>query len=372
MFNIRLPRIVSTLIFLVFFSGVLYVASLIVYTAVIVSFGVSSSEKELVLAILLGVFSASFILATIIGTYYYNWFTRLLYTLSALWMGCLAYLFFGSVLYGLVVGFSDSVLQPFGILCILGGLLVSIYGYLHARNIVVKQVSVPLPNLPASWRGRKAVWISDVHLGQHYGPAFAKKIIDMINATPHDIVFIGGDLYDGTGAPDIEELAKPFGKCTAPLGTYFISGNHEEYGDNKRFFNAISTVGVKTLIDEMVVIDGVQVIGLDYRNASYEGTFEATLARLGVERDTPSILLKHVPLHLEIAEKAGISFQISGHTHDGQLWPFGYIARAVHRGYSYGLKQYGKMRIYISSGTGTWGPPLRVGTDCEIVVFTFV
>jgi predicted MPP superfamily phosphohydrolase len=128
---------------------------------------------------------------------------------------------------------------------------------------------------------------------------------------------------------------------------------------------------MRVLQDEMVEIDGLQLIGVDYHNASNATRFKDLLSKLAINPIKASILLKHEPKDLNIAQAAGISFQISGHTHDAQMWPLNYIGQFVHSGFAYGFKRFKDMQVYTSSGTGTWGPPMRVGTDSEIVFLTF-
>jgi hypothetical protein len=319
----------------------------------------------------LAVLSGSGIASSFVGAWYYNWCTRVYYRISMLWMGQLVYLFFAAVAYGLAVGVSGMLIPWAGMGCMALALAVGAYGAVHARQVVVTSVSVALPGLPAAWRGRTAIWISDLHLGQVYGVAFVHKLVRMIHAIPHDIVFIGGDVFDGTTAPDIESLASQLGKIASPLGAYFITGNHEEFRDGTRFLAAIQSAGIHTLVDEMVDIDGLQLIGVDYRHASQTEQFREILSRLPLDARKPSILLKHVPSDIDVACEAGVSLQISGHTHRGQQWPFEYVARLTYKGLSYGLHTVKNMQVYVSSGVGTWGPPMRVGTDCEIVVFSF-
>lgn len=360
------------LIFMSVFSLFVYVANLVVYEALAGMFALIAPWQLWLLGGILGGFSASFILANLIGMRFYTAFSRTYYYISAIWMGFFAYLFLLSVVYGfLLMVIAIPMATSVGLVLLASAAVASIYGVLHARNIQVTLIEVTLPNLPEIWRGRKAVWVSDIHLGQIHGPKFAEKIVKKVNALPHDIIFIGGDLYDGTGAPDIVELAAPLAHFSAPLGTYFITGNHEEIGDASAFIAAVQAVHIKTLIDEMVEIDGLQLIGVDYRNASDKERFTATLAGFHIDLTKPSILLKHEPKDLDIARDAGISFQVSGHTHLGQQWPLGYIAKLIYKGFAYGLKKLGDMQVYTSSGVGTWGPPLRVGTNCEIVHITF-
>lgn len=364
-------RGVTISIFLLLVSGIFYAGNLAIYQAASHAFSITTQLSLFILGSSLGFLSASFIAATILGSMFYNRFTRVYYLLSAIWIGIFAYLFFASVLYGLLTLVLPKSTYVGGLL-IVAALATSVYGVIHARKLIVTRNEVSLPNLPPSWRGRTAVWISDIHLGQLHGLSFAQKIVAEIASISPDIIFVGGDLYDGTGAPDIPELTTPLKKLSAPLGTYFITGNHEEYGNRAEFLKAVSSVGMRVLDDEMVIIDGLQLIGVDYQRAAKADDFAQILARLSIDPHKPSLLLKHEPKDLSVAYAAGISFQISGHTHQGQMWPFGYLAELTYKGYSYGLKRYKDMQIYVSSGTGTWGPPMRVGTDSEIVLFTFI
>lgn len=369
---LSLPRPIIIILFISAFSLFLFIANLVVYEAIAGIFGITKDGNLLILGSVLFVLSGSFILASIVGMRYYNWFTRWFYRFSAIWIGLFTYLFFAAFLYGLVLMVPFLPASSIGKLLVAGALLVSTYGILHNRRIRVSKIEVALPNLPEVWKGRKAIWISDVHLGQLYGSSHVQKIVDTVNALPHDIIFIGGDLYDGTGASDIRELVAPLKGFTGKLGTYFITGNHEEIGDSSAFVSAVRSANIRPLLDEMVEIDGLQIIGVDYRNTANWEDLQNILERLSLQKDKPSILLKHEPKNIAIAHDAGISFQISGHTHQAQMWPLGYIANFVYKGFGYGLHKHESMFVYTSSGVGTWGPPMRVGTDSEIVHITFI
>lgn len=366
----KLKRNVLIIVGIIVGVGFLYLVNLVIYKAVILAFGLTETSQLLLLGIGLGFLSISFIVSTIIGSWFYNAFTRAYYTFSAIWVGILVYLFFASSIYGIVVVISKSFIR-IGPVLFFVALLLSVYGIFHARKIVITKTSVSLPNLPPSWKGRKAVWISDLHLGQMHGLKFAQGIVARVSTLSPDIIFIGGDLYDGTGAPDIHELITPFKTLSVPLGVHFVTGNHEEYGDRKRFISAVESAGIHVLKDEMIEIDGLQLVGVDYKNASDTVRFKEILSKLSMDRGKVSILLKHEPKDLNIAHEAGISFQISGHTHNGQLWPFSYIAQLIYKGFTYGLNRFKDMPVYTSSGTGTWGPPMRVGLNSEIALFTF-
>ena len=251
---------------------------------------------------------------------------------------------------------------------------IGIYGIIHAKKIYIKKIQVSIPNLPQAWKGRTVVWMSDLHLGSIYRTRFAKKVTRISNSLLPDAVFIGGDLFDGTHAPDPYKLAEPLLGLTSRIGVFYITGNHEEFGSPKSFIDVVQKLGITILNDEKKDIDGMQIIGVDYSNSAKREDFKRVLEKMNISRAMPSILLKHEPRDLDIARQAGISLQISGHTHKGQQWPFGYLAQRVYKGYAYGLKQYEKsaMQVLVSSGVGGWGPPVRVGSDCEIVHITFV
>ena len=234
-----------------------------------------------------------------------------------------------------------------------------------------------LPHLPQSWRGRRAVFISDLHLGQIRGRKFAEKVVKIVTELAPDIILNGGDMYDGV-AVNVTDIIQPFTHLHAPLGLYFVMGNHEEFRDNKLYAAAITSAGIKILNNEKVIVDRLQLLGVDYKTTTMKEDFADIVQKMSVDTNQASILLKHVPVDLEVAKHAGISLQLSGHTHRAQIFPLGLITRMIYKGYDYGLKNFGSkevragsLQVLTTSGVGTWGPPLRVGTQSEIVLITF-
>jgi hypothetical protein len=128
---------------------------------------------------------------------------------------------------------------------------------------------------------------------------------------------------------------------------------------------------VRVLSNEKVEADGLQIIGVPYRHATHDEHFASVLQGIGVDRGRASILLTHAPDHPAVAEAAGVSLQLSGHTHVGQFIPWSWMARRIYRQFVYGLSRIGKMQVFTSSGAGTWGPPLRLGSNPEIVMLEF-
>ena len=157
----------------------------------------------------------------------------------------------------------------------------------------------------------------------------------------------------------------------AALGVYYIAGNHEEFYRNAEYLPPLLRAGIHVLNNEKVEVDGLQVIGVHYRDAVNPDQYRSTLRGMQLDRERASVLLLHAPVRLPISEEEGISFQLSGHTHGGQIFPWTMIAKRVWRKFNHGLQQFGALQVYTTYGTGTWGPPLRLGTRPEIVMITF-
>jgi predicted MPP superfamily phosphohydrolase len=300
----------------------------------------------------------------------------MVYTIAASWLGIL-YLFILAatlswIFYGLAKLFHFPLNHKLWIEILMGiALMASLYGFINSGVIRTTRMNLQLPNLPGHWKGKTAVWVSDTHLGQVRNYRFVRRIATMVENLNPDILFIGGDLYDGE-AVDLDQMAEPFSRIPTPNGTYFITGNHEEFFDNTPYLQAVRRAGIRVLYNEMVDLNGLQIIGVDYRDSRDETQLKKILQKMGIDRYKPSILLEHAPLHLQVAEEQGISLLLSGHTHHGQVFLFRWITSLVYDGYDYGLKRFGDLIIYTSSGAGTWGPPMRLDTIPEIVVIQFI
>ena len=354
---------------------VLFLTHLFLYQTWTFSLTPSDTNRALWIKSALGFLSVSFVAASLLAFRYTNAALRAFYRASAIWLGLLTFLFLGAVcswtifavtrLAGLHMNFHRTVEWLFG-----AALVAGLYGVLNASWTRITRTTVRLANLPAAWRGRTAALISDVHLGHVRTGSFLRGIVAKTLKEEPDAIFIAGDLYDGT-AIDAQLAAEPLKQLVAPNGVYFVAGNHEQFEDDSRYLNAIAAAGVRVLSDEKVDVDGLQIIGIPYRNAMQDGRFASVLRGMDLDRDRASILLTHAPDHPEVAEAAGVSLQLSGHTHLGQFIPWSWIARRIYRQFVYGLSHIGKMQVFTSSGAGTWGPPLRLGSNPEIVMLEF-
>lgn len=215
-------------------------------------------------------------------------------------------------------------------------------------------------------KGTRIVMMSDLHLGYHNRRAELARWVDMVNAERPDMVLIAGDIVDISVRPLIEDgMAAELRRIEAPV--YACLGNHEYLSGEPRAKRFYEEAGITLLRDSVVTVDNIVIAGRDDRmNAGRKSV--ATLLN-GVDRSKYIILLDHQPYHLDRAERAGADFQLSGHTHHGQIWPASWITDAVYE-CAFGSWQRGKTRYYISSGMGIWGGKFRIGTRSEYVVAT--
>jgi predicted MPP superfamily phosphohydrolase len=360
--------------FIAVIQSVLCLTHLLLYETWTFSPGGSNTPGVFWIKLVLGFLSVSFVGASLLAFRYTNAALRVFYKAAAVWVGLLTFLFVGAVcswiifgvarLAGLDVNFHLTVELLFG-----AAVATGLYGVFNASWTRITRTTVRLANLPAAWRGRRAALISDLHLGHVRNGSFLRRLVAKILKEEPDAIFIAGDLYDGT-AIDARRAAEPLSELVAPHGVYFVAGNHEQFGDDSKYLHAIAAAGVRVLSNEKVEVDGLQIVGVPYRNA-HDGHFASALRSVRLDRDRASILLTHAPDHPEIAEAAGVSLQLSGHTHLGQFIPWSWMARRIYRQFVYGLSRIGKMQVFTSSGAGTWGPPLRLGSNPEIVVLEF-
>ncbi|MFA6394287.1 MAG: metallophosphoesterase [Patescibacteria group bacterium] len=261
-------------------------------------------------------------------------------------------------------------LKGLGIFLVFLALVSSAYGFWNSGRIKVATVTAEMRDLPDDWSGKTAIQISDVHLGAINRASFAEKIVSLINKEGPDMVFITGDLFDGT-CRDFKGLSAPLKRLSAPMGIYFITGNHETYSVLADIKAALSETPLIVQEDGITDLKGVQIAGINYPLEDLRKDISPVLNAL--DKTRPSILLYHepVPGYAEEAKIAGVDLMLSGHTHAGQVWPVNFITSLVYKGLDYGLHKDGDFSLYTTSGAGTWGPPMRTTVRPEIVKIKF-
>ena len=248
---------------------------------------------------------------------------------------------------------------------------IFLYGNLHYYNKVRVELDIETSkSLPKDY---KVVMLSDLHLGYHNPRKEFARWVDMINAEQPDFILIAGDIIDGSMRPLLEEnMAEEFRRLKAPV--YACLGNHEYYAGTPEAQQFYKDAGIHLLIDEAAGIDSaIVIIGRDdrtnMRRKSVADLMAAANSPLSTLHSPLSIVLDHQPYNLERTEQAGVDFQLSGHTHRGQVWPISWITDAIYEK-SWGSHRRGQTQYYVSSGLGIWGGKFRIGTQSEYVVAT--
>lgn len=305
--------------------------------------------------------SLAFPVCSILERFYPSGPTMVLYAAASVWLGVLFLLLSVFLIYEPVRLAVNLDSKTTGMVLVGGVVLVSLYALINAALLSVKTVEVPLQGLAGPL---KMVQLSDIHVGTLHNSGYLARVVDRTNALAPDLVVITGDFFDGIG-PVTLKTVEPLRDLKAD--TFFVMGNHERYGDLDRIEGLMAQCNVRMLRNEAVEYKGVRLVGADYPERDNQKD-TPYLRELSVIKDRPNILLYHQPSGIDHAVRAGIDLQVSGHTHNGQLFPFTLLAKMFFP-YINGLYRVEGMYLYVSPGTGTWGPPMRLGSRNEITLF---
>ncbi|MEW6757715.1 MAG: metallophosphoesterase [Acidobacteriota bacterium] len=294
---------------------------------------------------------------------------------GAVWMGVLFLSMACLLAADLLTGFG-AWLRPWTPNLRLGALAVA--GVLSALALVqglrspeVVRRTIGLPGLPLSLRGTRVVQVSDLHLGTLLGRRWLRRLAGQVEALDPHVIVVTGDLVDGH-LPDVESLRPLLGEWKAPFGKWAVLGNHEYYAGPDRSADFLASSGLAVLRQEAAeAAPGLWIAGVDDLTARRQfGLAGDPVAKaLGAPRPGALILLSHSPLGAEEASSLGAGLMLSGHTHGGQIWPFGMLVRLAYPRLQ-GTYRVGSMTLVVSRGTGTWGPPMRLFRRGEIGILT--
>ncbi len=323
-----------------------------------------------------------------IGLISMGWFSSLFILTLVRDLGLLL-AWLASALGGLQVPDAVAPWSALAVLALATG--VSLIGFFNARRTAgVKQVEVPIRGLPAALAGFTIAQLSDIHVGPTIRNGYIQRIVDAVNGLGADAIAITGDLVDGS-VPELREHIAPLAGLRARHGTFVVTGNHEYYAGAHAWIDELRRLGLKVLLNEHVVLQTRNVRGAQ----TDEELFESALVLAGVTDftaghfdaahasdphlalyDAPPlvhtrVLLAHQPRSAPVAAAAGYQLQLSGHTHGGQFFPWNLFV-PMQQPFTAGLHRLHDMWIYVSRGTGYWGPPKRFGAPSEITLVTLV
>ncbi len=251
--------------------------------------------------------------------------------------------------------------------------LATIVGFVNARRRAkIRRIDVPIAGLPAALHGFSIAQISDLHVGPTIKRDYIDRIVDAVNGLGADMIAVTGDLVDGS-VRDLSRHTEPLSRLTSRHGAFFVTGNHEYYSGAGAWVKEVRRLGLTVLMNEHVVLvhqgASVVVAGVtDYSAGLFDPAqrSDPAAAMTGAPSDAGvRLLLAHQPRSAFAAESAGFDLQLSGHTHGGQFFPWNYVVRFFHP-FTTGLHRVGRLSVYISRGTGYWGPPKRLGAPSEI------
>ncbi len=331
--------------------------------------------------------SLSYIVGEILESRGESWVSDILVRVGAYWMAIFAYLIIATVLVDLLrladhffpylpsVFLTDPINARFiTLLVLVGGILLTVAaGAINSRYPRLKPMSFTIDKPLPGHDSLRVVTLSDIHLGTIIRRKNLEEMVAKINGCNPDIVLLAGDIVDGNPAPCIHQnVGEVFDQIKSKYGVFAITGNHEYIGKAEVSCKYLSEHGITMIRDSSVEVAGLTIVGREDRSAKqFGGAGRKSLEELmaNVDRTKPIFLMDHQPFRLEEAEDQGVDFQLSGHTHHAQLWPLSYITKRMYE-VSWGYKQKGNTHVYVSCGTGTWGPPVRVGSTPEIMDMT--
>lgn len=347
-----MERVIDRLLFITILFAILFIMHFYSLGRLSSLFGINKKLGYYLVVIGL---SLSLIISTIICRYSYNPLTKALYVVAAIWFG-IQFILFATVLVYEVPRLFLNIKGTLG-----GTIIVSIVGILTVVSIINAQfIRIKEVEIPSFGKEMKAVLLSDIHIGTIWGKNHLQKIVDRTNALEPDVVFITGDLVSG-GTVLIEDAFSPLGDLEAK--TFFAHGNHERYEGIEEVEALLANNGIEVLADERADFEGIEIIGLSY---SEDGDrIESVLGEIDISEDKPTVLLTHVPID---PKNDRIELILAGHTHAGQIFPFNFVVQWRYK-FIEGLYTLGDTRLYVTPGTGTWGPPMRLGSRNEITLF---
>lgn len=385
------------MLFLSFFLTLTLLSHVAIFRFILRWLGITHPILKTTLLVTCLVLGISFMAAFLLLRWTENTWTILYFRLSAVWLALsikitlaagaawLAYAIFR------MVGIGPSSFPFLASTCIILALGWSAHGFWTAFHPIVKRVEIPIERLPDQWRGKTIVQLSDVHLGHFHGTASMERLAERVNSLHPDLVVITGDLFDGM-IDGMSEFESPLKRLKARHGIFFVTGNHETYAGLQRCLDIIARTGIRVLFNEVVEIDGLYLMGVAYPGINdkneIRGFGNAPMPAPGLQ---PCILLFHTPTDIRrdnardrrsatyfhpdtsfaLSKELGVSLQLSGHSHQGQIFPFSLLTNWIYNGYDYGLHREEGFAVYTSSGVGTWGPPMRSsGAPPEIVAIT--
>lgn len=348
-----------------FFTMFIIVFSLINFYPLYRIFKFFELKRNLIFYLVFFILTFSYMWASGLKGKYDNFFTQGLYVFAATWMGVI----FITCCITLVVDLSGLFFKIKPILkgkIIIGAVIVlTVYSLINAMFIRIKEIEIKSPKIN---KNINFVLLSDIHFGSIHRGDYLQRIVDKVNTLKPDFVVIIGDLLDGH-RDYMKEDFLPLNDIKGDV--FFTTGNHDHFGRKQPIEILFEKTKMKVLNNESAQFDGVDILGIDYSRNKTQ--VEEVLPTMKINNDKFSILMYHTPDGYKFAADSGIDLMLAGHTHSGQIFPFNFVVAMFHRPVR-GLHEYNdnEKYLYVTPGTGTWGPPMRLGSNNEITLIKLI
>jgi len=333
-------------------------AHILFYKAVIRLFMISSPGLKVSLFVILFLLALSFMASFFLLRWQQNQLTIGFYMFSASWTALFLNLLLAALLSWIIIAaiwlagtYPNTRLIAAG--CLILAVIFTGYGIWNAFHPGLKSLEIEFENLPDPWQDKTIVQLSDVHLGHFYGQPYLKNLVRRVNALNPELILITGDLFDGM-SQNLSRFTEGLKRFEAKKGVYFVTGNHETYVGLNRALNTLQKTNITVLKNEVIDVDGLQIIGISYPGIKGIGEIQGLEKMRSASSNSgrPRILLFHTPTNINtqgadgrqrhfatywvpdttysMARNLGVDLQLSGHTHAGQFFPFGYLTKLIY------------------------------------------
>jgi uncharacterized protein len=344
--------------FVILITAFVLVSLLINYFCVSNIFNSLSFNKGIVFYILLFLLSFSYPLTIMLERYRPMSLTKVFYRIASIWIGVAFFSIFVFLIYGLVnilFDFNRQIGSGFVLSLIV---VMSSVALINGERLNVNLVDVKIKGLK---KELSIVHLSDLHIGAIHQKEYLERVVKETNSLNPDVVVITGDLVDGSTLIN-KDILSPINEIKSPV--YFVIGNHEIYEGLDRIMPIFKKTKMRILRNARAKFRDITFIGLDY--SDFKRRVSENLNKINIDKDKISILLYHAPVfRLKELEKKGIDLHLAGHTHNGQIFPLNLFVKLLYP-YSTGFHKSENSNVLVSAGTGTWGPPMRLGSTNEI------
>jgi uncharacterized protein len=344
-------RITGLLMFVLIVVGVYFLMNWYVLGRLAYLFGV---KKTLLFYVIVAAMTLSLVAAVAIDTRIGNRLTGAFFTAVTMWLG-ISFLFVWCLVAMQAIGWFVK-LPPMAVGTAAVGFVtvLTLYAAINAPTVYTRKIELAAPV------NFKIAQISDVHIGS-VGGGFLSHVVDKLNKLEPDVVLITGDLVDNDKAVTAKAM-EHLNRLVVPA--FFVSGNHEGYVGYDKVQKLLAATRVHWLRNNAITLDNVRIVGVDDNVKA--GAMDEILGRVG-DGSAYTVLMYHRPEWFNIAARRNVNLMLTGHTHYGQIWPFNFVVGSIYR-YIDGLHEIDKMHLSVSTGTGTWGPRMRLGSNSEIVL----